>query len=279
MTRDEVAMARNAVESREQIQRVTESQVAAGLRTAFDATRARIDAEAMRSDLATAESKWEVARTRLAALLEPDGRLREDLETDWPSFSTSLPDGIEGSPEFASARALRESLAHSADEARAGRYPTLAATATASGNAISMGDGSSFSRAGSAGLTLSIPILDAQISANIKLGECRRDEAAAAVHETSVRLTTEARALATTIARVQVVIAAADQLLTRTTEHLAVVKARYVAGLIGPLELYDAFTLERQARMRVLGARADHALAYVRYLATVGKLGAGSVAR
>jgi len=279
MTRDEVAIARSGVESREQILRVTESQVGAGLRNVFDATRARIDVEAMRSDLATAESKWVVARTRLAALLDPDGPPREDVDTEWPSFSAALPEGIEGSPEVASARARRESLARSMDEARAARYPTLAATATASGNAVSMGEGTSLSRVGSAGLTLSMPILDAQISASIKLGESRHEEAAAAAHETSARVTTEARALATMIARTQLVITAADQLLARTEEHLAIVKARYVAGIIGPLELYDAFTLERQARMRVLGARGDHAMAHVRYLATVGRLGAGAGAR
>lgn len=279
MNRDEVAIARSGVETREQIQRITEGQVEAGLRNVFDATRARIDVELMRSDLATTESKWGVARTRLAVLLEPEGPQREELDTEWPVFSSTLPDGVEDSPDVAAARALRESLARSADEARAARYPTLAATGTLSGSAVSLGEGTSLSRTSSAGLTLTMPILDAQIAASIRLGEARHDEAAAAAREVAARITTESRSLATMIARTQLVIGASEQLLARTAEHLTIVRARYVAGVIGPLELYDALTLERQARLRVVGARADHSLARVRHLAALGRLGAGALAR
>lgn len=280
--RENLASLDATIAQREARVRIAEGLVSAGTRPAIEALRARLDLESSRLERAAAEER---AASNLAALasalgIDPLRAVRvlpiEDGALNAPLDPRDAADrAVAARPEFAAARLRVAQAEAQLSQVRAGRLPTLGASANLSASyaEVLTGNGlGGISESASAGLSLSWPLFDPTVRANIdvaiaNVAVARRnlDAQTLSVRTAAVQAAVSARAAQNTLAQ-------AERLAEVAAANLEQAAGRYAQGAAQLLELVDAQAADAGARVAVLRARLSSLIAQAQLLAATGEL-------
>ncbi len=273
------AVAEATLAQRERQLSITRALVKAGVRNPIDELRASVALEASKLDVAAADgtSRKDAASLASALALDPATGVNVTPANDVE---------VDSDPARAGDAAVRESpavseLARQAEAARArgsaahaGRYPTLASRASG-GVRYTRGPDlgiASPSQQAEAAIVLSVPLFDGSVNAKVRVADAEADVADAELARVTLAVRTEATSAALDVARARAIGEQAERLAAGARANLSQVEARYASGLMTPLELLDAQGVDTTARVAVVRAKRDVALAKTRLLSTTGRL-------
>ncbi len=279
--REAVATARTTVTQREAHLRIAEGLVTAGARPPVERVRAALDLDAARLDLTAAEARERGDRTALASALGLDPLRPLALEAvdaralaadDDPARAATR---AMARPEFEAARRRVLQAESQVEAARAARRPSLAAQASASVNyaqALTGQGALGLSENASAGLTLTVPVFDATIGANVRNAEASLVTARETLAQQSLAVRTAAVQAATSLQASRASLDQSRRLAETAAANLAQIEGRYTAGVATLLELVDAQATDASARTAVVRAELAAQIAAVNLLAATDAL-------
>ncbi|MBI5512863.1 MAG: TolC family protein [Deltaproteobacteria bacterium] len=279
--REVLSNIRATVAQREAHLRIAQGLVGAGTRPPIEALRAELNLEAARLDLTVAEAnaRGDLAGLAAALGLEPTELLEVVPVEDPPAEDDDPIDAAERAlrerPELSAARIRAVQAEVQAETARAGRLPTLSATASASLRYTTVLNGQGTpgpTTQISGGLAFTWPLFDPTVRANVVSADANAVAARASAEQVS--LTVRAEATQAAIA-VQAARSARDQslrLAAAAAANLEQAAGRYAQGATGLLELVDAQAADASARISVVRARVNLLLARARMEAATGAL-------
>jgi multidrug efflux system outer membrane protein len=277
---DEVLESRKtSLKNRERFALFAKALVEKGVKAGIDEVRARLNVEAAKHELARVESKAKEDRARLAILLgmEPSklGPLAKAtlpaLENEDPTRAAQM--AIKTRPEVQAAATDVEVREKNVEAAKAGYLPVLnfGLSGSFSLKRYDAFDDILPARNASAVLSLSFPILDPHVWHGVHRAEA--DAAFGRAREAKVKrdVTTESEIAVIQLQSARSVMARAKELATIAEGVLAVIEARYQAGISNPLELVDAEAADIEAKDALLQAQLRIDLATVDVLVATNR--------
>jgi outer membrane protein TolC len=120
-------------------------------------------------------------------------------------------------------------------------------------------------------LTLSIPIFDSLINANVRAAEASLGEAQAGLEQITQSARSEALQASRAAKNARVVFDQSQRLAAGAAANLAVVEERYSGGMESPLALADAQREDAAARVAIVKAQLAYEIAAVRLLAGLSR--------
>lgn len=262
--------------------RIAEGLVATGSRPQIEAVRAQLNLESARLDRAASAER---AASNLAALASAVGiDPLDELEV------APLDEGVFGSPvspgeaarravalrpEFAAARHRVTQAQAQLAAARAGRLPTLSASANigASFSELIEGNGlGGVSQTGGAGISLSWPLFDATNRANAEVAAVNVEVARRNLDAQSLQVRTAAVQSAVSASAAMQTLAQAERLAAVAAANLEQAEGRYQQGAAALLELVDAQAADAAARISVVRARLNAMTTRAQLLTATGDL-------
>ncbi len=120
-------------------------------------------------------------------------------------------------------------------------------------------------------LTLTLPIFDAVVNANVKAAEATLGEAQAGLEQIALSARSDAIQTSRQARNARAVLEQSQRLVEGTAANLSVVEDRYAAGLEGPLVLADAQREDALARHKVVTSKLAYDVAAVRLLASLAR--------
>ncbi|MFO0629899.1 MAG: TolC family protein [Polyangiales bacterium] len=280
--RENLASLDATIAQREAHLRIAEGLVSTGSRPAIEAVRAQLNLESARLDRAAAAERAASNVASLAAALGVDP-LRDLRVAAAPEgvFSSPL-DPASASrramamrPEFAAARHRLSQAQAQLDAARAGRLPTLSASASVGASLSEVLEGNGLggvSQTASAGVALSWPLFDANVRANIGVAEANVEVARRNLETQTLQVRTAAVQAAVSARAAQATLTQAERLAEVAAANLTQAAGRYEAGAAQLLELVDAQAADAAARVSVVRARLNALTARAQLLAATGDL-------
>ncbi len=276
-----VAAAGVTITQREAHLRVADGLVAAGTRPPVERVRAALDLDAARLDLAVAEARERGDRAALAAALgidplrpialapvdERDLAVNDDAA--WAAAQSVA------RPDFAAARQRLMQAEAQVEAARAARRPSLTGQASASvsyAEALSGQGAFGLSGQAQAGLSLTIPVFDATLGANVRSAEAAVVNAQEALAQQSLTVRTNAVQAAISLQGARAALAQSERVAEQAAVNLAQVEGRYQGGTAPLLEVIDAQTVDANARMTTVRARLQRQVAAVNLLVAIDAL-------
>jgi outer membrane protein TolC len=278
-----IAAARATLAQREAHLRIAEGLVTVGTRPPIDRTRAEVNLDVARLDLTAAEARAESDRATLAAALgidplrgvevEPVDEVLLRIDDDLAHAADAA---VRTRPELAGARARLAQAEAQAAAVRAGRLPTLAASAGASvqlNQIIGNGVGTTGnSEAIQAGVTLSWPAFDPAVRANVRVSESSVITARETLAQQSLQVRAAAVQAAINARAARVSLTQSERLAVNAAATLDMATGRYQSGAAALLELIDAQAADAGARIAVVRARLAWQLARVNLLVATGEI-------
>jgi outer membrane protein TolC len=285
----DAALVRSAEEvraEREKVLGITRRLTTAGYRSPVDETRAQIQVEIAQLDIAIARAAQDKDASRLAAalLLDPGTTFQLTPPIEITIESRGDADGVTAirtRREVAAARARVESAEHDVASARAGHLPTLAATgqgalqytytrivitpnpAVTQQNPTEIASGT---------LSLTAPLFDATVNANVRAAEAALAAAKANLEQTMLSARTEATQASRALVNAHAILNQSERLAAGAAANLAAVEDRYSNGLDSPLVLADAQREDALARVAVVRGRLAYDVAKVLLLAGLSRV-------
>lgn len=262
--------------------RIAEGLVSGGTRPPIEALRARLDLESSRLERAAAEERAASNLASLAAAVGVDPlRPVRVAPVDDGAFSAPLDPAraadlaVAARPEFVAARHRLAQAEAQLDATRAGRYPTLGASANvgASYSEVLTGNGlSGITQSAGAGVSLSWPLFDPTVRANVEVAQANVLVARRNLEAQTLQVRTAAVQAAVTARAAQSTLAQAERLAEVAAANLDQAAGRYAQGAAQLLELVDAQAADASARVAVLRARLNAHTARAQLLAATGDL-------
>jgi outer membrane protein TolC len=287
---------------REHVVTITKHLVEAGYRTPVDATRAQIALDVANLDrsMAMATRDSDAVTLATALMLDPATSFRltapQPLAVDEAAAGNAAV-ALRGRRDVAAAAARVDQARLGLTSANRGRLPVFGASAsgqvlyshdsststvevptgvggrtqgaTTSIPFTSTTDGPSELVQGS--LTLTFPLFDATINANIRTAEASLGEAQASLEQVTLSARGEAIQAARQARSARGLLDQSQHLLTGTSANLAAVEDRYANGMEDPLVLADAQREDALARVAIVRARLAYDVAAVRLLAGLSR--------
>ena len=271
---------------RERVLAMTHRLVEVGIRTPVDETRAEVGLDVAKLDVSTAEATRDNDAVNLASalLIDPTSTFRlvapGEVAVD-ENVGANGSEALRARYEVAAGAARVEQTRHDLDSARHAYLPVLGAAA--SGTAQYTKDRSTVDQVTSVTgspteyaqgtLTLTVPVFDPLIRANVRVAEASVGEATANLERLKQNAVTEATRASTQVRSARLVLAQAMHLTTGSTANLTAVEARYSSGMESPLALADAQREDAIARVAVVRARLALEVARVHLLAALSRTG------
>lgn len=280
--RENLASIDATVSQREAHLRIAEGLVSTGSRPGIEAVRAQLNLESARLDRAAAAERAASNLASLAAALGVDP-LREVRVAPAPDgvFASPLDPAsaarraIAMRPEFSAARHRVAQAEAQLDTARAARLPTLSASANVGASLSEVLEGNGLggvSQTAGAGVTLSWPLFDANVRANVGVAESNVQVARRNLEVQTLQVRTAAVQAAVSARAAQATLAQAERLAEVAAANLTQAAGRYEAGAAQLLELVDAQAADAAARVSVVRARLNALTARAQLLAATGDL-------
>ncbi|MFN0253390.1 MAG: TolC family protein [Kofleriaceae bacterium] len=250
---------------------VVRKRTNAGAASGYDVQRIEIELAAYDDQIAAALTDLSTARVELGVLVgEPavDATSSLDIPADPPTLDTLLADVVAKHPHY---RAASERLGGAASLSKAANRSWIPDLALTGGFVTEEIDPATSARGYTAGLALTIPVFDRGQEDRAKATAQKRAAAAERAHAArSVPAAVRARhqVLVQTIARSRAV--QKDQ-LARLAQLLRSAETAYREGSGNIVELLDAYSTARHARLRDLELRRDARLAEVELWQALGR--------
>jgi outer membrane protein TolC len=276
---------------REHVVTVTHHLVEAGYRTPVDEMRAKIGLDVAELDLSTARAARDSDAVSLATalLLDPATTFRLTAPTPLAVDENAIGDGsvaLRARRDVAAAEAHVAQARHNVDSARHAHLPILAAMA--SGQVLYAHDVATFpnptpppatlttttegpTELVQGTLTLTIPLFDPLVNANVRAAEASLGEAQSDLEQVSLAARSSAIQASRQAKSARVVLEQSQRLATGTDANLAAVEDRYATGMESPLALADAQREDALARVAMVRARLQYDVAAVRLLAGMSR--------
>ncbi|HET8541299.1 MAG TPA: TolC family protein [Anaeromyxobacter sp.] len=255
----------------------TEAMVQAGSRAAIDLARLRTQLASARAALVRTHEAVRTARTRLDVAMGAPGQPRyATVAPSIPALAAELRptdalfvDAVQARPELASLRASVSAGAHALKAADRALWPSLRASAGATGAGSDALDPAWTT---SAGVTLSWPLFDGLSSRAAARGARARLEATRAqLDDRGQQVWREIDGAASDVASARAQLPAAEEGVAAARELLGYAEARYREGVGSSLELADAELALANAAAQRVQVEYDLASARARLLAAVGQ--------
>jgi outer membrane protein, heavy metal efflux system len=251
---------------------VVRKRTTAGSASGYDLQRVELELAAYDDQIVAAQTQLAAARIELGALVgQPDGVDAAgtlDIPQDPPAIAALLADPLTARADYRATAARLEASERLMRAARRSWIPDLGLTAGLMSEAI---DPDTEARGYTAGVSLSLPLFDhGQADRARALAQRRAAEADRLVIARTVSTTVRTRhqTLAQTIARARTL--ARDQ-LGRLDQLLRSAETAYRDGGGNIVELLDAYTAARDARLRDLDLRRDARLAEIDLWLALGR--------
>ncbi len=266
------------VGERQRLLDVAKGRVQSGLASPIEETRAQVALETAKVDVTSADAAAadDAASLAIALGLDPARPLRIAppgalAVADDPAQAADL---AEQSRAEVQSLKLRVDAAEAASmSARAARMPAVSATAGAGTDLVgTVLPGATAGESVGVGASLTVPIFDAGISAQIASADAEALVARAAYRQEVLAIRGEAAQAAIAVRSFDAALRAAEQLQTQADENYRQASGRYEAGAAGLLELIDAETQQSDALLSVIGARFRLEGAKLRLMAATGVL-------
>jgi outer membrane protein len=290
-----VSAARAIFTQREAHLRIADGLVTAGARPPIERTRAQVNLEVARLDLTRTEGRTLNDRLALAAALglDPlralelapvdDGVLAAD---DDPARAAEA--AVRSRPELAAARLRVAQAEAQAAGTRAGRAPVLAGQVQVSAGSSRDGSSADSQTNGlpatstssndglqgglSAGLSLTWPVFDPTVNANVRASEANVATARANLAQQSLQLRAAAAQAALSARIARIALEQAERLAVVSAANLDQATGRYQSGAAPLLEIIDAQAADASARAQVITARLAWQTARLNVLVATGEV-------
>jgi outer membrane protein TolC len=281
-----VRTAQEILTQREQVLAITRRQVESGYRMPVDEIRAQVSVDEARLDLSIAEATRESDSVHLsnALLLQPTTMLR--LVAPGPLAIREIPladvpSAIRDRRDVGAANARVEQTRRGLDAARRAHLPLLSFNATGTllyvhdrasipGAAPVITDG--VTKLATGGISLSVPIFDPVIEANVKAAEGSLREAQANFEQVTLTARSQTSLALTQLRRARAVLYQSQRLAMGAAASLSTIAERYATGIESPLSLADAQRQDVVGRVAVIRAHLAVDVAEVRALATLTRI-------
>jgi multidrug efflux system outer membrane protein len=284
---DLVRSADAARADREHVAAITHHLVEGGYRTTVDEKREQIALEVAKLDLSLASAARDSDSVSLATALQLDPTTTFQLTAPEPlsvdeNAAANGTVALRARRDVAAAAARVEQARHGVDSASHAHLPVLAASA--SGQLLYAHDSATYSGPGGGTtttdgptelvqgtLTLTLPLFDATINANVRAAEGSLREAQAGLEQVTLSARTEAIQAARQARSARTLFEQSQHLAEATAANLAAVEDRYSNGMESPLTLADAQREDKNARVAIVRARLAYDVAAVRLLAGLSR--------
>jgi outer membrane protein len=284
---DVVQSDKEVLADRERVLGTTHRLAEAGYRTPLDETRAQVAVDVAKLDENVAEAKRDSDGVTLATalMLDPDTRFRLAAPGAVTVDEKRVGNGtavLEARPDVAAARTRVEQSENDVTSAKRAHLPTLGAQGlverqyTHDHNVTTVDVGHTSDNPATiaqGSLTLTIPLFDPLVNANVRMAEGSLGEARANLEQTSIQARSEASQAAHEVSNARVVVDQSQRLSAGAKANLTAVENRYENGLDGPLVLADAQREDALARVALVRARLALDVAQVRLLAALSRAG------
>jgi cobalt-zinc-cadmium efflux system outer membrane protein len=250
---------------------VVRERTSAGTASGYDLQRIEIELATYDDQIAAAETELSTARSALGALVgEPavDAIAPSDIPADPPALDALLANLVVNHPDYRAASERLDGAKHLERAASRSRVPDLALTGGFIAQDI---DATTSARGYTAGLSLTVPVFDRGRTDRAKALAVRKAADAERAHlARHVPATVRARhsSLARTIARARTL--QTDQ-LARLAQLLTSAETAYRDGGGDIVELLDAYSTARDARLRDLQVRRDARIAELELWLALGR--------
>jgi outer membrane protein len=264
---------------RERVVTVTHRLVEGGYRTSVDEMRAQVELERAKLDLQMAEATRDRDAVVLASalMLDPLTTFRLTKPAPIDVDVRSHPEGaasLRSHREIAAARRRLEQTRFDLTAAQRGHLPVLAMQgqgAVAYSRMLSPTPANNPTELVTGSLTLTIPIFDPMVNANVKIAEAAVGEAQAALEQAMVRVRSEASRVATDVRHARAVLEQSQRFAAAAAASLAAMEDRYAKGMEGPLPLADAAREDALARVAIVRNQLNLDVTQVRLLAGLSR--------
>lgn len=274
-----IAQARETLRQRERQLEIARGLVETGVRPPIEQTRAEVARDTARLDLTVAEATARNDCAALAAALALDPTVELNV---LPPPEISVDDdpvraaerALAHRYEITAARARLSQAEAQLAAARAGYLPTLGVSASGSVRYTERvnAPGGGLSEIASAGVSLSVPVFDPVVNANVRAAEANVSSARATLDQQILTVRTEAVQSAIAVRSARQALAQAERVAAGAAANLVQAEGRYAAGAASLLELVDAQAADANARVGVVRARLQLGLAQVRLLTAIGTI-------
>ncbi|HEY4222399.1 MAG TPA: TolC family protein [Myxococcota bacterium] len=269
------------VEERQRLLDVAHGRVQTGVAAPIEETRAKVALETAKVDVLTTDAarKNDLASLAIALGMDPNKQIAIAQPgplavNDDPVQAADLAE--QARPELAALKLRVDAAEATLSSARAGRLPSLTATANANAGPSITAYGApagTLAEQATLGATFSIPIFDAGISAAVAAAEAEDLVAKAGLRQATLDLRAQAAQAATAVRSNAAALSAAEQLLSEADEDFRQASGRYELGAASLLELTDAENEQSSATLSVVQARFQLEAARLRLLAAIGTIG------
>ncbi len=274
---------------RDHVLSVTHTLVEGGYRTKVDEIRAKIGLQVAELDLSVARAARDNDSVGLATALLLDPATTFHLTPPAPLAVDEAAAGngtvaLRARRDVAAAEARVEQARLNVTSAKRSHLPVLAAIA--SGQLLYAHGSESYSVAGQPNqstpidgptelvqgtLTLTVPLFDSLVNANVHTAEASLGEAQAALDQVTLAAKRDALQAARQARSARVLFEQSERLAEGTAANLAIVEDRYATGMEDPLALADAQREDALARNAIVRARLAYDVAAVKLLAGLSR--------
>ncbi len=273
---------------RERVVAMTHHLVEAGYRTPVDEMRAQVGLEDAKLEVTLAQATRDNDQVSLASalMLDPATTFRLTMPGQFKVDERAAADGaaaVAARKEVAAAAAHLQQARRDLTAARRGHLPSVSASgqgilmythdvSTYSGQSPSTLVTNSPAEVAQGSLTLTIPLFDPLLNANIRAAEGNLGEAQANLEQVTLTTRTQASQAARQMRSARAVLEQSQRVATTTAANLKAVEDRYVNGMESPLALADAQREDAIARIGIIRARLAYDVAAVRVLAGLSRV-------
>jgi outer membrane protein len=275
-----VKVAQTTLALREKHANLSKGLVLAGMRPPVEEARARVELALARLDVTAAERQLAQDRVRLATVLMMDPN--RDLHLVKPAVLPTVATNAHHAAEDAERRrpevgAANESVAASEelyDAAKAARYPKIGFALDASHVTTKSDDDNRwFPTRGLTGMvTLTVPLFDWSVWGRVPAARANVSAAEARASGVRARVRGQAAEASYAVQGARALVDQAKAARELAAATLAVMEARYAAGLASPFDLFDAAKKDGEARTATIRAELLLATATVDALAATGRI-------
>jgi outer membrane protein TolC len=272
-----VVQNRETVRKRMREAELSQALVRSGARAPFEQIRAEVALEAARTDLVLAEgaARRDVVALASALGLQP---AQEFLLSTPESYAADADEAraieaaVRARPQLKAARARLEQAKYQLAAAQASYRPLVSLNGSFGGRYANRVRSDAVIALGGASAVLSVPLYDPAVTAAVRALEAEVARADAAFQQQSLNVRTEAVQATTTLSTARAILAQTERVAEVAATAIAQAEGRYQSGTSPLVELLDAQAADVLARVGVVRARLDVALATVQLLASTGQL-------
>lgn len=275
-----VKVAQTTLALREKHANLSRGLVLAGMRPPVEEARARVELALARLDVTAAERQLAQDRVKLATVLmmDPDRDMHLVKPAVLPTVAAdprhAAEDAERRRPEIGAANESVTASEELYDAAKAARLPKFGLALDASHITTKPDEDTRwFPTRGLTGMvTLTVPVFDWAVWGRIPVARANVDAAQARANGVRARVRGQAAEASYAVQGARALVDQAKAARELAAATLAVMEARYAAGLASPFDLFDAAKKDGEARTVTIRAELLLATATVEALASTGRL-------